>query len=282
MVNIPSCYMNAGLPDALNCIGFAQWCGKVKDFCGATPQGNKDSCTKAWPPVKPTVKPALTTTTMTVPCIATTSKVAAVSSAAAVSSVITSAKPAITTKTLTTPPPTTTATTTCAIATPTGICQQPKNTASGYDVNKPLGGIKLPALTCNNVEAEHKAGSIFKLYTEQDTKKCASFKPPQVADACSQACRSQYDQCVSVYAEGCRTKGKYDGRVFGLGYSPNGAFVSRQPRGFSLLGARTEAAVAFTDSYDGAKTKCVQQWRDCLTVNKGAVSDKCKKYGVFS
>lgn len=280
MVNVASCYVKAGIPDALNCIGFAQWCSKVKDFCGASPRGNKDSCTKAWPPVKPTLKPELTTTTMTVACanVATTSQVAAVSS----NKPLTSAKPvALTTTTLTTPAPVTTATTTCAIATPTGICQQPKNAASGYDVHSPLGGIKLPALTCNNVEAEHKAGNIYKLYTEQDTRKCASFKAPQVADACSQACRAQYSQCVSVYAEGCRTKGKYNGKTFGLGYSPNGVFISAQPRSYPMLGARTEVATKFVDTYDGAKTKCVQQWRDCLTINKSAVSDKCRKYGVF-
>ncbi|KAK8056554.1 WSC-domain-containing protein [Apiospora rasikravindrae] len=277
-VNVASCYLKAGIPDALNCNGFAQWCGKVQDYCKVSPAGNKDSCTKAWPPVKPTSKLELTTTTMTVPCT-TTSKVAVVTSAKPVTTTLTSAAPAKTT------------TGTCAIATPTGICQQPKNARYGYDASTPLGGIKLPALTCNNVEAEHRAGSIYKLYTDQDTKKCASFKAPKVADACSQACRTQYDQCVSVYAEGCRTKGKYGGQSFGLGYSPAGVFVgntinqaARPYHRRTLVSAHAPvaAAVSFVDSYDGAKTKCVQQMRDCLDVNKNVVSDKCKKYGVFS
>ncbi|KAK8026907.1 G3BP-like protein [Apiospora marii] len=80
MINVASCYLKAGIPDALNCNGFAQWCGKVQDYCKASPAGSKDSCTKAWPPVKPTSKPELQTKTMTVPCA--TSKPAAVSSAA--------------------------------------------------------------------------------------------------------------------------------------------------------------------------------------------------------
>ncbi|KAK7951720.1 uncharacterized protein PG986_007448 [Apiospora aurea] len=275
-VNVASCYLKAGIPDALNCNGFAQWCGKIQEYCKASPAGNKDRCTKAWPPVKPTSKLELTTTTMVVPCT-TTSKVAVVTSAKPVTTTLTSAAPAKTT------------TGTCPIATPTGICQQPKNAKYGYDLSTPLGGIKLPTLTCNNVEVEHRVGRIFKLYTDEDTKKCVSFAAPKVADACSQACRTQYDQCVSVYAEGCRTKGKYGGKSFGLGYSPAGTFVgtaASQParpyhrRTGSL--APAAAAVSFVDSYDGAKTKCVQQMKDCLDINKNAVSDKCKKYSVFS
>ncbi|KAK8089358.1 hypothetical protein PG997_004319 [Apiospora hydei] len=191
---------------------------------------------------------------MVVPCTAT-SKVAVVTSAKPVTTTLTSAAPAKTT------------TGTCPIATPTGICQQPKNAKYGYDVSTPLGGINLPALTCNNVEAEHRVGRIFKLYTDEDTKKCVSFAAPKVADACSQACRTQYDQCVSVYAEGCRTKGNQPARPY------------HRRTGSS---APVAAAVSFVDSYDGAKTKCVQQMKDCLDINKNSVSDKCKKYGVFS
>ena len=282
MVNVASCYMKAGIPDALNCNGFAQWCGKVQEFCKASPAGNKDSCTKAWPPVKPTSKPELQTKTMTVPCA--TSKPAALSSAAAVSkpAVVTKAKPVTTT--LTTMPPTK-PTGICPIPTPTGVCQQPKNAKYGYDVDKPLGGIKLAALTCNNLEKEHRDGRIFKLYTDEDTHKCASFTKPQCADGCSQACRAQYDQCVSVYAEGCRTKGKYNGKSFGQGYS-KGAFVGATAAASSprrnYLRTDGAGAVSFADSYDSAKSKCTQQFRDCQAVNKRAVSEKCKVYGNFS
>lgn len=280
MLSVASCYMKAGIPDALNCNGFHQWCSKVQDYCKASPAGNKDDCAKAWPPVKPTSKPALETKTMTVACV--TSKAPAVSSAAAVTKaapVTTKAKPVTTT--LTTMPPTK-PTGVCPIPTPTGICQQPKNAKYGYGVDSPLGGIKLPALTCNNLEADHKSGNIFKLYTDEDTRKCASFSKPRCADGCSQACRAQYDQCVSVYAEGCRTKGKYAGKSFGQGYA-KGAFVGTSPAprpGRNYL--RTTSAVSFADSYDGAKSKCTQQFRDCQDVNKRAVSDKCRIYGIFS
>ncbi|KAK8089357.1 copper radical oxidase [Apiospora hydei] len=52
-VNVASCYLKAGIPDALNCNGFAQWCGKIQDYCKASPAGNKDRCTKAWPRSSP-------------------------------------------------------------------------------------------------------------------------------------------------------------------------------------------------------------------------------------
>ncbi|KAK7965048.1 WSC-domain-containing protein [Apiospora saccharicola] len=293
MVNVASCYLKAGIPDALNCNGFAQWCGKIQEYCKASPAGNKDSYTKAWPPVQPTSKPELKTKTMTVPCatVATPTKPAAVSSAAAVSKPSAVSKPPVLTKaapvttTLTTMPPSK-PTGVCPIPTPTGLCQQPKNTKYGYDVSTPVGGIKLPSLTCNNLEMEHKAGHIFKLYTDEDTRKCASFTKPQCASGCSQACRAQYDQCVSVYAEGCRTKGKYNGKSFGQGYA-KGHFVGSSPAPARHWLRTADASVAagavsFADSYDSAKTKCTQQFRDCQDVNKRAVSEKCKIYGIFS
>ncbi|KAJ2984823.1 hypothetical protein NUW58_g5858 [Xylaria curta] len=138
----------------------------------------------------------------------------------------------ITKTTSSTPAPTSS----CPVPTPTGICIQPTNKKYGYGPGKPVGGIALPIVTCNNIKNDWKAGNVFKLYSDKDSQKCPSYTRPKCPSACVDACKTQFQQCESVYTEGCKT-----GR--------------------------------FTQPYKDADAACKAQYSDCLAVNKYVKGD---------
>ncbi|RYC54200.1 hypothetical protein CHU98_g12008 [Xylaria longipes] len=204
-----SCFLKAGFPDALQCFEYVDWCAKLDVYCltkcfGGACDG-KPAFIKKSPP-KSGGSPTTHTSTYACPTtIATT-----------------------TTKTSTTTPYPTSS---CPVPTPTGICTQPTNKKYGYGPGNPVGGIGLPYVTCNNIRDDWNAGNVFKLYTDKDSHKCPSYPRPECPSACADACKTQFQQCESVYAEGCKTG-------------------------------------SFTQHYTDADAACKAQYNECLAVNK--------------
>ncbi|KAL5888685.1 hypothetical protein ACKVWC_003943 [Pyricularia oryzae] len=242
-LQIAACFKNAGFPGALKCFEFALWCGACGDYCNKAP---KNKCSKqdwfkqkppAWGPGKPS------TTTITAPC-----------------------KPTATTPTKTQTTPATTSTKCPVPPTATNICKQPTNIWHGYKPGKPVGGIELPMVTCNDLKDDWHAGRPWKMYTDADSRKCMSYPHLAVPNACRDACKEQYDDCKETYAEGCRQQSENPG--FGLGLS--------WPFKRSLAG-RTWGWI---DTWKSAMDKCHAQYSDCLIVNKNAAAKgKCHAWG---
>ncbi|KAI1502236.1 WSC domain-containing protein [Biscogniauxia marginata] len=218
-IQVASCFLKAGMPNAMDCFNFGEWCGKINAYCTKSCKGGKcggkSDCFKGAPPAG---GGSPTTSTSTYPCTSTTST-------------------AKTTSTTSIP------TSSCPVPTPTGICTQPSNSKYGYGVDNPVGGIKLPVVTCNNLEADWRGGNVFKLYTDSDSKKCRSYSRGKRDDACADACYSQFKQCEDVYVEGCKTNGRTGGR--------------------------------FAQKWGQADLACKAQYSDCLQTNK-RVKDKGK------
>ncbi|KAI1194905.1 WSC domain-containing protein [Nemania serpens] len=211
-----SCFLKAGFPEALHCFEYAEWCGKLDFYCLTTCASGecagKSTFIKKSPP-KGGNPP--TTHTSTYPCPTT----------------IVTTTTTKTTKTTTTTTTTKAPTSSCPVPTPTGICIQPTSKKYGYGPGHPVGGIELPIVTCNNIHHDWDAGNVFKLYTDKDSHKCPSYPRPKCPGACVDACKAQFQQCETVYSEGCKT-----GR--------------------------------FTDDYRNADAACKAQYSDCLVVNK--------------
>ncbi|KAI1354459.1 WSC domain-containing protein [Xylaria sp. FL0043] len=208
LIQSTSCFVKAGLPDALNCFKYAEWCGELDLYCLTSCKNgacDKPSFVNKYPPMGGN---SPTTHTSTYPCPTT----------------ITTTKTKTTT---TTPYPTSS----CPVPTPTGICTQPTNKKYGYGPGNPVGGIPLPIVTCNNIKDDYMTGNVFKLYTDKDSHNCPSYPRPQCPSACADACKAQYDQCESVYTDGCKE---------GL----------------------------FNYSYKDADAACKAQYNDCLSINK--------------
>ncbi|TLD23076.1 hypothetical protein PspLS_07277 [Pyricularia sp. CBS 133598] len=230
-----ACFKNAGFPGALKCFEFALWCGACGDYCSKAP---KNKCSKqdwfkqkppAWGPGKPS------TTTITAPC-----------------------EPTATTPIKTQTTPATTSTKCPVPPTATNICKQPTSTWHGYKPGKPVGGIELPMVTCNDLKDDWHSGRPWKLYTDVDSRKCMSYPHLAVPNACRDACKEQYDECKETYAEGCRQSSENPGFSFNLGW----------PFKRSLAG-RT---LGWIDTWKSAMDKCHAQYSDCLVVNKFAAA----------
>ncbi|KAI0128623.1 WSC domain-containing protein [Xylariales sp. AK1849] len=254
-LQVASCFTHAGWPDVMDCFDFKEWCTDIADYCGSSCKGkacDKSSCFKVLPPIGS--QPS-TTSTSVYPCTT------AHASSTKISTTTTSKS-----------------TSSCPVPTTTGICKQPESQKYGYSVDSPAGGIGLPVLTCNNIESDWRSGNIFKLYTESDSEKCSSYTQSKCMGACADACKAQYEDCIGVYAEGCKTGGKTGGKSYGTGYS-----VGRQHRSpsyFEVSEMEKRTSSHFGDKYDDAVSKCNYQYSDCLEVNKNVKgTGKCTKYG---
>ncbi|KAI0971078.1 WSC domain-containing protein [Xylaria arbuscula] len=214
LIQSTSCFFKAGLPDALNCFKYTEWCGELDLYClTACKSGTcgKPSFIQKYPPLGGS-PPTTHTSTYACPTTITTTKTR--------------------TTTTSTPYPTSS----CPVPTPTGICTQPTNKKYGYGPGNPVGGIPLPIVTCNNIKDDWNSGNVFKLYTDKDSHNCPSYPRPQCPSACADACEAQYEQCESVYTDGCKK-----------GY--------------------------FNQSYKDADAACKAQYNDCLAVNKNVKGD---------
>lgn len=103
-------------------------------------------------------------------------------------------------------------------------------------------------VTCNDLLSSFSSGHPFKLYTDSDSSKCKSYARSSFSTACLDACQEQYDDCVDVYAKGCK-EGKY---------------------------GKNDST-----SYAGAVLKCKEQYADCKLANWGNnAGAKCKVWGT--
>ncbi|KAL2201413.1 WSC domain-containing protein [Corynascus similis CBS 632.67] len=244
-IQVASCFKQAGWPDVLDCFDFGEWCADISKYCDSNPRGG---CRKGdfWgkKPPKGGAQPP-TTITVTTTCAPATS----------------TTPPA----TSTTQPPASSTTTKCPVPTPTNICVQASDWLFGYGPGKPVGGIEMPIVTCNDL-AEDWPQFPFKGYTDLESHKCRKYQRNQCTNACTDACKEQYEDCVAVYAEGCKRK------------SNKGRDTSYfEFHGSSGVEKRTLSR--WHDSYSGAITKCKAQYSDCLRVNRGVTgAGKCPKF----
>ncbi|KAK4172048.1 WSC domain-containing protein [Triangularia setosa] len=240
LLQVASCFKQAGFPQSLECFNFGQWCSDVDDYCVKTPKGGKKHDFFGKKPPKGGNPATTLTVTTACPTVAPTST-----------------KPATTT----TKPATTT--TICPTPAPTNICKQPTNNHYGYKPGKPVGGIDLPVVTCNDLVSDWPSYP-FKRYSDPDTRKCKKYSRSTPSTACADACKEQYEDCLDVYAEGCRGNGK-----------------KYKPRADSYFGQMEKRTFwgGWNDSFNGAKDKCRAQYNDCLAVNRNVdVKGKCGKF----
>ncbi|EFQ28557.1 WSC domain-containing protein [Colletotrichum graminicola] len=232
-----SACLGSGWPGSAGCMDFKAWCNDIGSYCTNSCKG-KGSCSKKDCFVKKApkgYKPG-TTSVSTFPC---PSKPTSTVSAA----------PTVV------PPP------------PTGLCKQPSSFWYGYGPGKPVGGIEIPFVTCNDIAADFKAGNKFKLYTKSDSRSCKSFGSNNVPNACQEACQEQYNQCQNTYAQGCKAynnrRGRRDDAVV---YARAPEFAKRW---------------FFSDSYSVAINKCKIQYNDCLSENRVSfAANKCGSFGT--
>ncbi len=231
----------------MNCFDFHGWCNNVGSYCKAGGKSKSD-CVGKNPPSGGN-KPI--TSTITIPCKTTS---------------------------VYTPPATTS--TKCPIPTPTGICTQPSSYQWGYAPGSPVGGIELPCVTCNDLKSEFNANP-FKLYTDADSSKCSGFPRGGVPNACAAACKTQYNQCVGTYAQGCKNNSN-NGSGNGFLAWLSGLFHKREASYFDYANApeSKKRGLQWTDTYNTANSKCSQQYTDCLNANKYTSGNgKCGSWG---
>ncbi|KUJ21127.1 WSC-domain-containing protein [Mollisia scopiformis] len=225
-VQLASCFLHAGFPASLNCFEFSSWCTSISQYCEKYCPGgncNKPSCTSKLPPSGPSApSPVYSTSVYTCPAASTSS-----------------AKPTTTSKAAA-------STTSCVpIPTNSNICTQPSNPGKGYTSSSPVGNIPLPCLTCNNIQSDYNSGNCFKLYTYANSAQCPSYPrsgSSGPSKGCKDACDSQYNSCMNVYAQGCQ------GNTRG-------------------------------DTYSSASQKCQNQWNDCYSANSNVnIGNRCGSF----
>jgi hypothetical protein len=147
--------------------------------------------------------------------------------------------------------------TTAPTATPTLCPPSPTNIC--VDKGSPICGIPLPIVNCNDNKNDW-AVNPFKLYDDEDSKKCSSFPIQKLPDACSSACKQQYDQCVKFDFWNCSDLGKR-----GISAPVVHSFEDRS------VDRRTLGMVQ--------AVKCKIQYDACLLANKKLNPvDKCKSW----
>lgn len=187
-LQVASCFKTAGWPAALKCFDFANWCGDINDYCSKDCRGPLCGKGDCWEKRRPNGGKPPVTTTSVYPC------------------------PATTTMATTTRAPVTTST--ACPPEPTNICTQPTNDRYGYGPGKPVGGIELGIVTCNDIKVDFGRNP-FKLYNNEDTRRCPSFPSPQLPSVCADVCKAQYEQCTDTYVNSCGNvswKGSFSGR----------------------------------------------------------------------
>ncbi|KAG6089703.1 hypothetical protein E4U15_001737 [Claviceps sp. LM218 group G6] len=176
---VSSCFRYAGWPGSLECFKFKQWCQYLNYHCETECPGygcNKSNCwTKAHGGIaKPPAYPP-TTTTSTYPCDRTPKPVP--------------------------PPPAV-----ICPPEPVNLCVQPANVKYGYGLDKPVGGVPLPIVGCND-RAEEFQQKPYKYYGEPDSRQYHGFSWREWPNVCVSACKEQYDACIATYSKGCQTVG---------------------------------------------------------------------------
>lgn len=280
-LQVVSCFKYAGFPNTVECFEYKKWCAQVAGYCVGCAFGKCDKA-DCWEKNKPGKGQPPTTKTSVFPCPATS----------------------------TAAPPTTT---TACPPEPTNICKQPSNSKWGYGPGKPVGGIALPVVGCND-DKDDWSKNPFKLYTEPDSKKCLSFPWPAKPNVCQDTCNEQYKQCKDVYVQSCykqrrRRTPAVSSAAAGDVVAGGDGELDRRTFGFpftdawkSLLGGGTTGSDSCArwdisqlwnkEGSDGvscwgwgannpktAGLRCDAQWKDCLAANKNvSPGDNCKTY----
>jgi hypothetical protein len=268
-LQLASCFATAGWPGARNCFDFANWCGSVKEYCGANECRGSNNCNKqgCFNKYRPANMRPPTTTTTVVPCPTT----------------LTSAVQSTTT---TVCPPE-----------PTNICTQPTNDRYGYGPDKPVGGIALPVVSCNDAKVDFPSKP-FKYYSNPKSSNCPSFKWSQRPNVCQDACKQQFDDCQDTYTTGCRSSGggnRWRKREAEAEAEPGTSVIDIQARTWGWIwnwfgnsnggdntcsngDSQREWGKSGCDrldcwgkggnNADNADKRCRAQYKDCLNVNK--------------
>lgn len=268
-LQVASCFKKAGWPDVLECFDFSEWCSDISKHCDGRGGHKKSDFWGKKPPRGPHNPPKTTVITTACPPPQTTVTAAPT----------TTKKPTTTTSSSTTKHP---------IPTPTNICIQPSNPWYGYGPGKPVGGIDMPVVTCNDL-AEDWPNYPFKGYTDPESKRCKRYKRNQCTNACADACKEQYEDCIDVYAEACKEKGKGGkGGKGGWGWNwgwRRSAEGTSAPKSFFEFTRSVEKRTfgwGWDDDFEVAKNKCKAQYHDCLKINRGVTgAGKCKDFGKW-
>lgn len=259
-LQLTSCFKTAGWPGVQQCFEFGKYCLQVTQFCSSgsdcytgSNKCNKKSCWNKYKPIN--VKPP-TTTTKTTACPTTM-----------VSTTTTAAQ----------------TTTTACPPEPTNICKQPTSDKWGYGPGKPVAGIPLPVVGCNDIKDDFSKKP-FKFYTEADSRRCPSFSWNQRPNVCAEACEEQYEECKDNYVRGCNSgRSRYHKRD---GEEEEVELERREPRG--SRNSRTDECATWdsrsewskkgadlfkcwgkgANTYNAASSRCKAQYYDCLSVNK--------------
>ncbi|MCJ1478921.1 hypothetical protein MMC13_007605 [Lambiella insularis] len=209
-LQVADCMSTTGWPGALQCFTFASWCQSISNYASSVCSSgscSKSDCLSKNPPQNP---PATTAGV----CISTA---------------------------------TTTASSSALPSTVTNVCALPTGSAnSGYASGQCVGNVLPPFVTCNDIQSDW-AQNPFKVYSSKDSASCASYSRGQVSSACQAACKTQYSNCMSVYAAACKTQ-------------PN-----------SLC----------AETYSNAAWKCSNQQNDCVSANRNVYvsGSRCASFG---
>ncbi|OAA32695.1 Carbohydrate-binding WSC, subgroup [Moelleriella libera RCEF 2490] len=273
---VSSCFKNAGFPGAIECFKFKAWCLYIDSYCQSDCPGKNCGKWDCWNKHqggsgKAPANPPTTTTTV-YPCAPT-------------KPVVTTTKPV----------------TSCSPQ-PTNICTQPSNDLCGYGPGKPVGGIALPVVGCNDCQDEFN-DKPFKYFNDADTRKCPGFTWPKWSNVCGQACKDQFDQCVAVYSKGCSDQGWKNDAYKRANETPeefSKRWFSFPNWGSGLWGGGDNTCAAATGSAGSwtaggsdslqcwgwggnnpiwAIARCKIQYADCLKVNAWVnPKDQCKAW----
>jgi hypothetical protein len=256
-LQLSSCFKMAGFPGVQQCFQFGAWCLQISQFCvcsdcaGASPP----KCNKkaAWNKYKPACVQIPTTTTITTAC------------------------PTSLVPTTTAPPATTT---TACPPEPTNICKQPTNDRWGYGPDKPVAGIPLPVVSCNDIKNDFTRNP-FKFYVHPDSRRCPSFSWNNRPNVCQEACEEQYEDCKEAYVRGCNKRRRDLGEVElesrtyddGCAYSDSRSEWSK--KGCDQVKCWGKGA----NTPNTSGLRCKAQYQDCLAVNKKVnPGNVCKKW----
>ena len=267
-LQVVSCFKYAGWPNTIDCFDFQRWCGKVEAYCSS--DCTRSSCGKVdcfdkinpcngncnCPTVETSVYPCLAATTMT-------------QATATPDAPVTSCPPE-----------------------PTNICTQATNNMLGYGPDKPVGGIAMPVVSCNDQRDDFN-GKPFKFYTDANSYDCPSFAWQQRPNVCKDACNEQYQQCRDTYVNSCGKlgwKGTFHKRLAGESdeqlerrwaeSSTASCAVSGNALSWAADGADAVSCWGFGgNTPEQAEIRCKAQWSDCLVSNKGVnPGDMCSQY----
>ncbi|VUC23765.1 unnamed protein product [Clonostachys rosea] len=253
-LQIASCFKTAGWPKAIECFDFSKWCGEVEEYCQSDcPSGNCGK-TDCWNKRKPSgsngTPPTVSTTVY--PCPATSTMATSV------------ARPSTTSH--------------CA-PTPTNICKQPTNNDWGYGPGKPVAGVPLPVVGCNDIKNDWKSNP-FKFYNHPNSRSCQSFKWNQRPDVCADACQEQYEDCVDTYVQSCNDQSWRNGKNHKR-TNDNGQCAASNTGSEWRKSGCDKVHCWGQGGNDGntAQKRCKAQYQDCLAVNKNMQpADQCQSW----